>query len=124
LSGSLEATLTQTQAFQLPVLRQVAPFLGIQTTSTFDNGELRARLAGGMFRIEKLNLQRPPLQIAIDGNVALMGQLDLEVTAKTGLSSLGNRPGVGGAIPLLHLRVTGATHNPSIRIEPLSLVPR
>lgn len=130
LTGSLEATLTQNQAFQFPVLRQIAPFLGIQSSSTFESGELRARLARGAFRIQNLQLQRPSLQVSIEGNVALAGPLDLDVTAKTGLNAVdptrlaGLRLPLPGAVPVLRLRVTGTARNPNIGMEPLRLLTR
>jgi hypothetical protein len=125
LAGGLDATLTQTQAFQFPVLKQIAPYLRLQPSSTFESGEVHARLARGVFRVQNLSLQRPPLTVAVEGNVALAGRLDLEVTAKTGVNDLASAPlpllrlPLQGAIPVLRLRVTGTTRNPNIRVESL-----
>lgn len=118
LTGTLTAALAQTQAFQFPVLQQLAPFLGIQPASTFDSGEISARLARGRFQIQKLALQGPFLQVNMDGIVALSGRLDLEVTRKIGLT-----PGINVlSSPPLRLEVTGTVRNPAIRIKPLSLL--
>jgi hypothetical protein len=130
LTGNLQATMTQNQAFQFPVLRELAPFLGVQTASAFENGDLRGRLARGVFRIQNLTLQRPSLQVSIDGNVALAGSLSLDVLARTDLNSVnparlaGLRLPVPGSIPILRLHVTGMVAHPSIRAEPLPILSR
>jgi hypothetical protein len=128
LTGSLEATLTQNQAFQFPVLREVAPFLGVQTSSAFESGELRARLSQGVFRIQNLTLQRPSLQVSIEGNAALAGSLGLDVIATTDLNSVNPTRLAGlrlpGTIPILRLRVTGTAAHPNVRVEPLRLLAR
>jgi hypothetical protein len=130
LTGNLEATLTQNQAFQFPVLREVAPFLGVQTSSAFESGELRARLAQGAFRIQNLLLQRPSLQVSIEGNAALAGSLALDVIATTDLNSVnparlaGLRLPAPAAIPIVRLRVTGTAAHPNVRLEPPRLLAR
>jgi hypothetical protein len=128
LTGSLEATLTQNQAFQFPVLREVAPFLGVQTSSAFESGELRARLSQGVLRIQNLTLERPSLQVSIEGTAALAGSLGLDVIATTDLNSVNPARLAGlrfpGTIPILRLRVTGTTTHPNIRVEPLRLLAR
>jgi hypothetical protein len=119
LTGSLTAALTQTQAFEFPVLREIAPFLGIQASSAFDRGELRARLTRGVLRIQRLELDRSSLHISIEGSVTLGGRLDLDVTARTGPGNLESvRLRLPVSLPLLHLRATGAARSPTIRAEP------
>src|SRR5207302_8080788 len=56
LTGTMEATLQQTQAMALPVLQQLTPFLmpGQSNGGTFRSGDLRARLARGVVRVERL----------------------------------------------------------------------
>jgi hypothetical protein len=145
LRGTLDATLQQTQALQLPVLQQVAPFLlSSQSSTLFQNGNLRGRLAGGIFRIERLTFTGNLLQLLVEGTVTTQGRLNLEVTAQTGqlganprlLRLLGLRIPTVGPIPvsllitatdylsnrLVHLRVTGTLHSPVITIEPISLL--
>jgi hypothetical protein len=125
LNGHIEATLTQNQAFEFPVLRQVAPFLGIQTSSSFESGEVRARLAHGVIRIQSLLLQRQSLQVSVEGNAPLLGPLDLQVKATTGLNALVPlRLPVPGAIPVLTLSVRGTVNHPDIRREPVGLLSR
>jgi hypothetical protein len=134
--------LEQGQAKQLPVLRHIIPYLGPRAqASTFQTGSLRGRLARGVFRIERAILFGDFLRMFIVGTINLAGNLDLEVTARTGLylttaagaNAIIARIPVAGSIPRLvlneanallsalavHLRVTGTVHAPVIRIEPL-----
>jgi len=144
LTGTIGATLAQTQAFQFPALQPLAPFLGIQASSTFEGGELRAHLTRGVLRLDNLSLQGTILQVFVEGNITFAGRLDLDVTGKSGATSLdstrlrllGLPLPIEGAISLavlrrvtgflssrlLHLRVTGTVRNPTIRIEPVSLI--
>jgi hypothetical protein len=99
---------------------------------------MKGRLAGGIFRIEYASLVGDFLKMLIIGTVNLAGNLNLEVTAQTGLyaartNGLRSRIPVIGAIPRLllyeantllaaavvHLRVTGTVAAPVVRIEPL-----
>jgi translocation and assembly module TamB len=145
LTATVQATLNQTQAFQLPVLAQVAPYLAPgQSNATFQSGELRARLARGVLRIERLTLAGSFLQMIVEGTVTLQGRLDLDVTARTAtlgpdpllLRILRLRVPAFGPLPLsmivqassylsnrvIHLRVTGTVRNPVIRVEPIRLL--
>lgn len=146
LSGRLEARLEQTQALQLPVLQQVAPFLlgGQSSATVFQTGSLRGRLAGGTFRIDQLTFAGSLLQMFIDGTITLAGRLNLQVTANTGnvginpafVRFLGLRIPAVGPVPVsllmeastyfsnrvVHLRVTGTVRSPIITVEPLSLL--
>jgi hypothetical protein len=146
LTANLEATLQQTQALEYPVLIQLTPFLmpGGASQAVFRSGELRARLAGGVVRVQRLTLTSSLLQMVIEGTVTLQGRLNLEVWANTGrlapnpnfLRLLGLRIPAAGPIPvallleagnylsnrLLHLRVGGTIRSPSIQIDPFVLV--
>jgi hypothetical protein len=146
LRAVVNARLEQGQALQLPVLRQITPYLrpGV-SSATFQSGDLKGRLAGGVFNIERLTLVGDLLQLFIQGTVTLAGNLNLEVTAQTGLyclnptrynNGLGPRIPLVGAIPRLvlyeassllanrvvHLRVTGTLHSPIVRLEPIILL--
>ena len=117
LSGTFDASLEQTQALRLPVLRQLTPFLfGQSSTAVFHSGSLRGRLAGGVLRIEQLTFARSMLQLFIHGSVTLQGRLNLEVTANTGKLGV-NRTYLSNG--LVHLRVTGTVHRPVIKMGPL-----
>lgn len=146
LTAQVEAKLQQSQALQMPVLRQITPYLrpGV-SSATFQSGQLKGRLAGGVFRIQHFTLVGRLLQLIIEGTVNLAGNLNLEVTAQTGIYALnpsraanllGARLPLVGAIPRLllneissllaqrvvHLRVTGNIRNPIIRLEPILLL--
>jgi translocation and assembly module TamB len=139
LTGTLRATLGDTQALQAPALQQVAPFVGLPTSYAFQNGELSARLGRAVFRIDHLSLQSDIARMFVEGTVMLTGRLDLDVTAQTGAIGI-NRPALRllqlrvpftGNIPLtvlaeassylsnrvIHLRVTGTVRSPSISIQ-------
>ncbi len=142
LTALVQAKMRQGQALQMPVLRYITPYLrpGV-SSATFQSGELKGRLAGGIFRIEHATLVGDFIRMLIFGTITLAGNLNLEVTAQTGLyclnpartNSISSRIPIVGAIPRLvlyeanallavavvHLRVTGTIQAPVIRIEPL-----
>jgi translocation and assembly module TamB len=145
LTATLKATLSQTQALEFPVLRQLTPFLRLSSpASTYNSGDLEARLARGVVRIQRLSLDGRLSQLWVEGTVTLQGRLDLDVTANTGPSTLaphlcrflGLRGPLNGPVPvrlltqanafltkrLLRLRVTGTVRSPVVRVEPLSLL--
>jgi hypothetical protein len=141
LSGTLEATLSQVQSADLPILRQLTPYLrsGLTAASTFSTGRLRATLSRNVFRIQRWVMIANLFQLVIEGNVITDGRLDLQVTGIPGSlgadpNSLGilQRVPVAGPISVgllaqvsrflgtrfIHLRVTGTVRNPNIRYEP------
>src|SRR5262249_30653966 len=125
---------------------QVAPFLypALSSGSTFQNGDLRAHLSNGVIRVQHLALQGSTAQVLVEGTVTLSGRLSLEVTANTSqlvanpslLRWLGLRLPAAGPVPvgvllevstylanrLVHLRVSGTVRQPSVQVEPLSLL--
>jgi translocation and assembly module TamB len=147
LNATLTARLSQSQALGLPVLQQTIPFLGLvggAESTQFQSGDLRGRLSRGVFRIERVTLSSPAMQLIVEGNVTLAGLLDLEVTAATGgsfcnsrvLQLLGLRLPAIGPLPLtlivdasaflanrvVHLRVTGTYRNPVVQVVPTALL--
>jgi len=145
LTGTLEASLTETQPQRLPVLGELVRFITPgQSGARFDNAEVRGRLAGGVFRLQRFTLANAYLRLVLEGNVTLTGRLDLEATAQTG--NLGIHPGVlrllrirlptVGPIPLAlineasallsnrvaHLRITGTVSSPVVRVDPVRLL--
>lgn len=142
LRAVVQAKLQQAQALRLPVLRQIAPYLrpGV-SSAAFQSGQMKGRLANGIFTVQHLTLIGNLLQLLVEGTVTLAGRLDLEVTAQTGLfglnpnqqNSVRSRIALVGAIPRLllfeassllanhvvHLKVTGTVRGPSVRVEPL-----
>jgi translocation and assembly module TamB len=146
LNATLTATLGQTQAFQLPILSALVPFLAPgQANTTFQAGDVQARLSGGVLHVQRLALAGSWVRLLVVGNVIVAnGRLDLDATAATGLLSvnpnalrtLGLRIPAAGPIPVgvllqataflsnrtVHLRVSGTVRNPVLRVEPLELL--
>jgi hypothetical protein len=146
LTASVQATLRDTQALQLPVLNALTPFLMPgQGATTFGAGDLKGRLAGGVFRISWLSLESPAATLMIQGNVSLAGRLDLDAVART--SNLGGvnpvvvrlllsrLPAIGPApVGLLlqatnlfanrvvRLHITGTIQHPVAQVKPLELL--
>ena len=145
LSGALKAKLRDTQAASLPLAQNLQSYIagGLTTSSRFGNGDLRARLARGVIRIQRLSLSSPNLQLFVQGGVSLAGRLNLSVVANTGqvnstpallliaarLSTL-VAPPVGLLLEanqflsnqVVYLDVTGTIHSPTIRIRPLPML--
>jgi translocation and assembly module TamB len=142
LTALVQVKMKQGQALQMPVLRYITPYLRAgAATTTFQSGELKGRLASGVFRIEHATLVGEFIKLLILGTSDLAGNLNLEVTAQTGLfclnptrtAALSQRIPLVGAIPRLllyeantllaaavvHLRITGPMRAPVVRLEPL-----
>lgn len=140
MTGLLQLSLRRTQALGLPVLNELGSFLGLGPSTTFTRGSLRARLARGLWRLERLALDGRR-RLYADGTVTMEGGLNLHVAATPGQGALGPfaavlalRIPVAGPIPLLvlaeannylssrliHLRVTGTLRNPAVRVLPLA----
>jgi hypothetical protein len=142
LGADLDATLSQGQLLDIPVLKQIAPYVAPgQSGAAFQEGELRARLARGLVRVERLRLRGPVLQATMAGTVSLRGPVDLEATANPGLLAgdlpilrqFGVRVPATGPLPLdllaqvsqflsrrlIHLHIGGTVQNPTVRMAPL-----
>jgi hypothetical protein len=144
ISAIIVASFADTQALQAPVLKQVAPYLGMGATTTFQKGNLAARLNNGVVRIEQLALQGNNVQVFVDGTMNLEQRLNLNVVAKTGdigwptarLGPIGLRVPPVGPVPLVvlqeasallsnrvvYLEVTGTPRSPVIRARPLQIL--
>ena len=142
LTGRLEASFEQAQAFAVPVLKEMSPLLGVAPNTTFQKGTLRARLERSTLHIQGLALEAVYYQVFIEGSVSLHGRLDVEITAGTGnfgigtprLRLLGLRIPIVGPVPLvvaqeaaallgnrlIHVHVGGTLRNPSYRVFPLA----
>lgn len=138
VAASVKAEIHQLQPWDVPVLQQLRPILGPAAELTFAHGELSGRLAGGVFRIQRLTLEQGLVQLYTEGTVTLSGRLELEVFARTGrlpLSSemvrrLGLRIPAQGPLPtrllteartlfngrLITLRITGTIRHPTIQV--------
>ncbi|HZZ77268.1 MAG TPA: AsmA-like C-terminal region-containing protein, partial [Gemmataceae bacterium] len=144
LEGKLVASFQQAQALQLPVLSQITPFLGIGATTTFQQGNLVARLNRGTAKIEQMTLRGRNAQIFVNGTISLEERMNLNVVAKTTdigwptlrLGPIGLRLPVAGPVPLVvaeevtrlisnqvvYLDVTGTPRSPVIRPRPLPIL--
>ena len=146
LSATVDATLTQMQPTQIPVIGALLPYLrnGAASSASSSNGELRGRLDRGIFRIERLTLELRQVPLFIQGTVTVQGRLDLDVTGNTSqrgqaglvLRLLGFEVPLNGQIPfnilkeataflvrqLVHLHVTGTIRSPVIQVEPLPVL--
>jgi hypothetical protein len=144
LSGTLVAAFEDTQALQTPVLKQITPYLGLGPSTTFQKGNLVARLGSGTLRIQQMALQGANVQVFVDGTMTLQEQLNLHVIAKTGdvgwptlrLGPIGLRVPLAGPVPLLvlqeasnllsnhvvYLDITGTPRSPVIRPRPLAIL--
>jgi hypothetical protein len=116
---------------------------GLSPSTRFGNGDLRARLARGVVRIQRLSLSSANLQLFVEGAVSLAGRLNLSVVANTGqinftpallliaarLSTLVSPP-IGLLLEanqflsnqVVYLDVTGTVRAPTIRIKPLPML--
>lgn len=143
LTGTLEATLKQTQVFEFPVFQQLAPYVVPPRSRRVpvEAGDVKARLAHGLVHVERLRLTGGVVQLLLEGTLSLQGRVDFDVTASTGLNaiqaSMLRRMGIdlpaSGPIPrstlaratsqlsarLVRLRVSGSVHNPQVQIVPL-----
>ena len=139
LTGQLSATLRQSQALQLPGLRQIAPYLRITPTTRIDRGDLQATLTRGAFRVRRLSLSGDYLRLFARGTVTLQGRLSLSVIARTGIVAVGSPVlralGIAAVGPTpaallvraaawlssvsIRLRVTGTLQSPSVQFESL-----
>jgi hypothetical protein len=144
VTAVVDASFRQTQAFQLPVLEQVARYVSLTGDTTFQSGELRGRLSGGLFRLQRLSLSGAMVSLFAEGVVTTEGRLNLNVTAATNrlginprvLRLIGLRIPAIGPVPValivevtdylsnrvVHLRVTGTVRSPTVRVEALPLL--
>jgi hypothetical protein len=128
LNGQVVATIGEGPVFDLPVFSQIAQIL-IPTVSargliSFNQGDLRARLAKGAFRVEQFALTGPRAKLFMNGTVGLNGRLDLDVIAQTGqlgidprlLKLIGVRIPAFGPIPVsLILEITAFLSNRTVQ---------
>jgi hypothetical protein len=144
VTATLVARLGQTQAYQVPVLRQLTPFLGGGQTATFTSGDVRGTLSRGVFRVQRFTLRGNYTQLFLEGTLTTAGLLNLQATARVGVlgangplaAVFGPRLQALGAIPagvlargatllagqVIHFHIGGTIRNPVIQIQPLSIL--
>lgn len=142
VTATVDARLGQTQAYQVPVLRQLTPFLGMGQTGTFTSGQLRGTLSRGVFRVQRFALTGNYVQLFMEGTVTTAGLLNLNALARTGVlgasgplaAVFGPRFAAAAAIPasvlsagavllagqVVRFHLGGTVRSPVIQIQPLS----
>jgi AsmA-like C-terminal region len=145
-SATLDASLQQAQALQLPVLQQLAPVLlpGQSSSAVFQTGDITARLQRGVITIQRFRLVGTVLQLILQGTATLEGRLNLEATANTG-GLVANAPFIGGlaagmpdnsplpfallsqatrllSVRLVHLRIGGTLRAPIVQQDTLTVL--
>lgn len=141
LSGTIQARMRNIQPAGLPVFTQISPYLtGGLGGPGFTDGNLRARLGGGVVSIQQLAMTGPAVQLYATGNVTLAGALDLDVFASNYTSPAGVLgPALLARLPLaatgpvgvlisisqllsnrvIYLDVTGTARAPILHLRPL-----
>jgi hypothetical protein len=144
LTGLVRMRLRNVQPAALPGFQRLEPYLtgGLQGSS-FSEGELVARIAGGALHIERFSLTSTSARLFASGRVALSGALDLAVAYSSyqlpgGMlgSALLARIPIAAATPVgllitanqllanrvVYLDVTGTISNMIVRVRPLPLL--
>jgi translocation and assembly module TamB len=142
VTARVDMTMSQAQAFQFPILSQLAPFIAPgRSNETFQSGDLRGRLSNGVFRVERLTLAGNTVNLYADGTITTAGRLNLDMIVSTNrigvspslLRFLGVKLPPIGPIPLtlivqvtdllsnqvVHMHVSGTTRSPSVEVQPL-----
>jgi hypothetical protein len=144
LNANIQAKLNESRPFQLPVLENLLPLLGLSSQSLIREGDFRARLQQGLMRLQRFTLVGPNIKFFTEGTVGVDRRLRLQVTAL-----VGNLPGDAelgrftGVTPLklvglssslyarvgrlisdrsLRFEVTGTIDRPSVRLQAFQIV--
>jgi hypothetical protein len=85
LTADLRANLGESQPLALPVLSALIPYLGYgrDSSTTITEGDVRAVLGNGVWRVQRLALTGPSLDLYADGTVSNSGRVNLNVVATT-----------------------------------------
>ena len=83
LTANLRATLGESQPLALPVLSALVPYLGYgrDSSTTITDGEVRAVLGNGVWRVQRVSLTGPSLDLFADGTITNGGRVNLNVVA-------------------------------------------
>jgi hypothetical protein len=145
VKGTLNAKLNSTSVREVPLIKLVTPYLSpLGFLQPFETGEIKGRLAGGVFRLERFVLSNPGAHVFAEGSVTRKGRIDLDVVAVTGqigpnvrgLRLLGiNLPALS-PLPvslvmnvsellsnrMVRLRITGTLKSPEVQINKAALL--
>jgi hypothetical protein len=147
LTANLRAKLSESQPLALPVLSALIPYLGYgrDSSTTIREGEIRAALGNGIWRVQQVDLSGSSLDLHAEGTITTAGNLNLNVVA-----SSRSRPGqsilqritplgvVAAATPvqplgraaladlaasvgsyMIYMQVGGTIESPSVTVNPL-----
>ena len=143
LTAKVSGALADARPFALPVFAEILPFVGggRSRSTPVEKGEVRATLAKGVWRIQKLTLVGGGVDLHAEGTITTQGRLALDVVAGTG--SFGTGRGDAAASGALgrqltralsgevasvlstvavHLDVTGTVGSPAVRVKPLATI--
>lgn len=83
LRATLRATLGESQPLALPVFAAMIPYLGYgrDSSTTIREGEVRAALGNGVWRVERIALNGPSLGLYAEGTVTTGGRVNLNAVA-------------------------------------------
>jgi hypothetical protein len=85
LTAKLRATLSESQPLALPVLSALIPYLGYgrDASTTIREGEIKAALGNGVWRIQQVDLLGGSLDLHAEGTVTTSGRLNIDVIASS-----------------------------------------
>jgi hypothetical protein len=144
VKGRLTAVVGEATPFGLPVFSALVPFLGLgrDNTTSIKSGELKATLAANTWRVEKLTLSGPSLDVFAEGIVRNDGRLNLNVVGSTGQARRDNNSAITRLVQIasqtaqgplnrsnytdalgiltnlsIYLEVSGNIRNPTVRVQ-------
>ena len=150
LTGNLRATLGESQPLALPVFAAMVPYLGYgrDSSTTIRDGEVRAALGNGVWRVQRVSLNGPSLGLYAEGTITMSGRVNLSAVA-TSRSTPGqavlqrfnpltvavlasptrplNKALLADAVSLIgnyviYMDVTGTIDAPVVRVDPLRTI--
>jgi hypothetical protein len=148
MSAKVQAVAGESRPLGLPILAATIPFLGLgrDISTPINEGELRASLDNGVWRIQRLSLSGSTLNYYAEGTIATSGRVNMFVMASTGrdrlstslltqLTSFATRlttaPFSGGlagdlvgvlANFVVYMEVTGTVQRPNVRVQALRTI--
>ncbi len=146
LRGLLTANFGSVEGSNSPLARAVGPLLGSVggRPGVFQDGNIRADLANGVWRISQFRLTGRDLELSASGTITLAGRIDLRLAAASlsldqrgaALRGLLNFIPAVGPIPVgaltrivdvmqdrtIALAVTGTLQRPRVQVRPLETV--
>ena len=83
LTANLRATLGESQPLALPVFAAMVPYLGYgrDSSTTIREGEVRAALGNGVWRVQRVALNGPSLGLYAEGTITTGGRVNLNAVA-------------------------------------------